>query len=116
MPSKANSNPKCLPGECIAGSIGESEIKVRDWATEHLRFQGKIDLWNELTKHFAIPHIGFAQAFRHCHQCGHEIDLVEAKGDRGVLNHLVEWADKLHPSLQELDVIVAQARERVKVQ
>lgn len=113
MSAQSTSNNPCRPGKCIAGAIGDKEITVKDWATENLRFQGKIELWNELTKRFAIPHIGFAQQFHHCHKCGCEIDILEAEGDRTVLDRLVHWANQRHPDLKELDAIVAAAKVRV---
>lgn len=66
----------CPAGECIAGEIGGANpVMVKDWRDAVLKFEGKIELWNELTKRHAIPHIGYIDRFNFCTQCGKKIEL-----------------------------------------
>ena len=64
----------CAAGECHAGVIGSEQVRERDWHQSVQRFEGKIELWNQLTKRHAIPHIGFIQPFKFCTECGKAID------------------------------------------
>ena len=72
---------KCPAGSCRAGMIGPRQIEQKDWADELARFQDGIELWNLLTRRFAIPHPGFANPFIFCPVCGHKIEALNDKQD-----------------------------------
>lgn len=80
MPSKRQTPrpktppPPCPAGQCVAGHIGSKEIRVQDWAVELLKFEGKVELWNEVTKHHAVPHMGYVKPYKFCILCGTQID------------------------------------------
>lgn len=79
----------CARGTCLAGVIGTASVPEKDWYLAAQRFEGKIELWNELTKRHAIPHIGFIQPFKFCPVCGHAIDH-DALSPSKVISKLVE--------------------------
>jgi hypothetical protein len=60
----------CETGDCIAGMIANKPIKVKDWIKANAEFLEKIDAWNEMTKRFEIPHIGYARRSNFCMTCG----------------------------------------------
>lgn len=64
---------KCPRGECHVGAIANRLIEEKDWIIESFKFEGKIELWNELTKHREVPHIGYVVVFKYCTKCGVEI-------------------------------------------
>lgn len=72
----------CKRGECIAGFIANQEVKASEWANAEQRFLGKIELWNELTKRHAIPHIGFVQKAKFCTTCGSPVHVEAPVGPR----------------------------------
>jgi hypothetical protein len=53
---------------------------TRDWAVELLKFEGKIELWNEVTKRHAVPHIGYIQWYKFCPACGSPVDTGFTSG------------------------------------
>lgn len=110
MPQRT-AHPQCAPGECLAGYMGfpKDTVKIKSWADEYLRFQGKIELWNELTKRHAIPHIGTTEKFEFCPVCGHKIDPSVRAGSAAVIGDLVNWADH-EGNLGELETIVENGR------
>ncbi len=88
--------PTCAPGSCTAGAIGSKQVKVKDWHDAVQRFEGKIELWNELTKRHAIPHIGFVQPFKFCPDCGRSVDheaLAPSRSIRVLVDALLLVAD-----------------------
>ncbi|WP_455233475.1 hypothetical protein [Geopseudomonas aromaticivorans] len=72
-PEKADGKHHCPPGACIAGTIGGELVSVSEWPAALLRFEGKIELWSELTKRHAIPHIGYIEPSQFCCNCGDPI-------------------------------------------
>lgn len=66
---------KCPAASCIGGMIGTRQIPVKDWAVESARFADGVDLWNLLTRRFAIPHPGYANPFKFCPVCGHPVEV-----------------------------------------
>lgn len=64
----------CAPGACIAGALGAEQVKAKDWHGAVQRFEGKIELWNEVTKRHAIAHIGYVHPFKFCPACGQSVD------------------------------------------
>lgn len=58
----------CL--RCVTGMIGATRIYEGDWEQSEAIFKRKVEDWNECTRHFAIPHPGFANKFNHRPMCG----------------------------------------------
>jgi len=85
----------CANAGCVAGVIGQKSIRTPQWYVEVSRFEGKIDLWNELTKHNAIPHIGFIQPFKFCPDCGAPI-CHEANSPAKVIEAFSELLEHLY--------------------
>lgn len=77
----ASTHQPCPEGECIAGVIGSNPVKVCDWRLEVLKFSGKIELWNELTKRYAIPQLGWVSKAAYCGNCGAPVDAGFTPGD-----------------------------------
>lgn len=77
----ASTHQPCPAGECIAGTIDGKMVKMKDWRLEVLKFSGKVELWNELTKRYAIPHIGWVSQAAFCGNCGTPIDAGFTPGD-----------------------------------
>jgi len=54
--------------------IGATKIYQGDWEQSAAFFEKKIADWNERTRHYAIPHPGFANKFNHCPMCGRKVE------------------------------------------
>lgn len=74
----------CAIGDCIAGIIANKFVPIKEWDKEVTRFEGKIELWNDLTQYRQIPHIGYVSKGNFCTVCGSalpksfpELDTVE---------------------------------------
>lgn len=59
---------------CTVGMIGARQILSGEWANAIAEFEIVIAAWNEKTKHFAIPHPGFANKFCFCPKCGQRVE------------------------------------------
>lgn len=118
---------QCAPGCCVAGHVGAEDVQIQHWHRKVAEFEGKIELWNELTKRWAIPHIGFIQPYKFCVSCGQPVnhakhspasligDLVEtlrsASDSTAVLNHLpVDLQQALRESLKRGETWLALQR------
>lgn len=64
----------CEAGKCIAGRIGSAEITENDWERANKDFDGVIEVWNEKTRRFAIPHPGYVTTAKFCVNCGRKLD------------------------------------------
>lgn len=60
---------------CVVGMIGSRFITEDKWENEESIFNKTIELWNEQTKRFAIPHPGFSVRLSYCPLCGHKNNL-----------------------------------------
>lgn len=95
----------CAPGSCIAGAIGAEQVKAKEWHGAVQRFEGKIELWNELTKRHAIPYIGYVNPFKFCPACGTSVDherLSPSKAIQELIAALRLVADS-HAVLEQLN-------------
>jgi hypothetical protein len=99
----------CAPGACLAGAIGAEQVQEKDWCNAVLRFEGKIELWNELTKRHAIPHIGFISPFKFCPACGRGIDH-EALSPTRMIRELPETLRSVSDSPAVLDHLRPEKR------
>lgn len=59
---------------CLVGMIGSRKIYAGELAGALADFDKVIEDWNEKTKHFAIPHPGFANKFVYCPHCGNKVE------------------------------------------
>jgi hypothetical protein len=101
----ASTHQPCPEGECIAGRIGSKTVKVCDWRLEVLKFNAKIELWDELTKHFAIPHMGWVSKAAFCGNCGSPVDPGFTPGDIPEL-----------PMTEDLKLILSLSPQQIKEQ
>lgn len=109
----------CAPGQCWAGVVGTTRVQEKHWHDAVQRFEGKIELWNELTKRHAIPHIGFVQRFNYCTECGKAIDHDVLSPDKiireladALLSGLVSTVTLRFPSEETQKTLAALAKAR----
>lgn len=72
-----HTSTRCETGNCIAGYIGATLVKEKDWQAAYDAHQLEIAHFNTTRK--AVPHPGFSVRANYCQNCGRKLPVFHEK-------------------------------------